>query len=228
MKIVTIYGQQHKGNTYRLTQLLLSELNTLFKKSDTPEIKEFYVNGTSQCLGCAQCIMKDEELCPHREEIYPVLSAIEAADLIILASPNYCMNMSGQMKTFCDHMAYRWMAHRPFDMRQKTGAVISTAAGSGAGKVTKLLKEQLQWWSVGHVFRLPQIIWDMNWEDGSYPQMKKLKKKVRKTAGRIYKNMCRPRTEYKLSFLFFIMKNMHKGTMCPPFEREYWKEQHLI
>ena len=228
MRITIVYGQQHKGNTYKLTQLLVSELKEAAKEQETCGIQEFYVNDMSYCVGCVQCIMESEERCPYKEELRPARTAIEEADIVMLVSPNYCMNMSGQLKTFCDHMAYRWMSHRPLNMRNKTGVAISTTAGMGAGKVTKLIKEQMQWWSVGRVFRLPQVIWDMKWEDTTSKQMKKLQVKVHKAAVKIYKNRLHPRVELKLKFLFFMMKNMHKEGMCPPLESEYWKAQHLI
>ena len=39
MKIVVLHGQQHKRNTYKLTQMFLDKL-----KSENDEVKEFYVN----------------------------------------------------------------------------------------------------------------------------------------------------------------------------------------
>jgi len=43
------------------------------------------------------------------------------------------MEMSGQLKTFFDHMAYRWISHRPHpSMKNKIGVAISTTAGAGA------------------------------------------------------------------------------------------------
>lgn len=148
MNVVVVHGQRHKGNTYKVTKMLLEKLNC-----EESDIKEFHVTNISQCIGCVKCIMEDEKLCPHYNEVKDIISAIDESDIIILESPNYCMNMTGQLKTFCDHMAYRWMVHRPVDMRKKIGVAISTTSGVGAGKTTKQIKEQLMWWSVGRVYR---------------------------------------------------------------------------
>ncbi|HEY8391580.1 MAG TPA: NAD(P)H-dependent oxidoreductase, partial [Capillibacterium sp.] len=46
------------------------------------------------------------------------------------------LGMTGQLKTFLDHMGYRWLPHRPHpQMFRKIGLAVSTAAGAGAKKV---------------------------------------------------------------------------------------------
>lgn len=56
--------------------------------------------------------------------------------------------MTGQLKTFLDHLGYIWLSHRPNGkMFNKVGIVISTASGAGASKVTKTLEQQMFWLS---------------------------------------------------------------------------------
>ena len=107
MKIVVLHGQSPRGSTWNVTQMLLDELRG---QADT--VFEFCANDAKPCAGCFACITKDEALCPHRAVLGPVIEAIEQADVVIAESPNYCMGMSGQLKTVFDHMAYRWMSHR--------------------------------------------------------------------------------------------------------------------
>ena len=71
------------------------------------------ITGIDDCIGCFQCIIKGEESCPHYDQVSAVMKALEAADVIIIDSPTYVMNVTGQLKTFFDHMAYRWISHRP-------------------------------------------------------------------------------------------------------------------
>lgn len=53
-------------------------------------------------------------------------------------TPNYCMGMTGQLKTFFDHMAYRWLSHSPLGaMQNKIAIAVSTTAGAGAGVATQ-------------------------------------------------------------------------------------------
>ncbi|MCQ2468823.1 MAG: NAD(P)H-dependent oxidoreductase [Ruminococcus sp.] len=65
------------------------------------------------CCGCADCILKGEDKCPHYAYVSPIVRKIESADLIIFAKPVFVGSCSGSMKTFLDYLAYMWIVHRP-------------------------------------------------------------------------------------------------------------------
>lgn len=223
MKITVVHGQAHKKNTYKLTQMLLSALDC-----EKDDISEFYVNGISQCVGCTQCILKDEKLCPHLAETTPIIEAIDRADVILFDTPNYCMGMSGQLKSFCDHMAYRWMSHRPHDMRHKIGVAVSTAAGSGAKKATKEICNNFIWWSMGRTYQLPVIVSALNFDEISEKRMKKIKKKVARLADKINREVGKVKPCIKTRFFFRMMTMMHSGMAWSEVETAYWKKQGWI
>ncbi len=223
MKICVVHGQNHRGNTYRLTQLLLEQLSC-----EKENIKEFYVGGIGQCTGCTQCILKDEKLCPHRLSMKPIVEALEEADVIILASPNYCMGMTGQLKNFCDHLGYRWMSHRPFDMRKKIGVGISTTAGMGAGKTAKELCKQLFWWSIGRTFSLSFTVNAIRWEEISEKRILKLNRKVQRLARRINSRYGKVHQSLKSRAMFKIMTLMHRNMEWNEIETAYWKANDWI
>ena len=102
--------KNHQGSTYNITKLFLNKL-----ADENTEIIEFFMprDTPSSCVGCCNCFTKGELQCPHAEMVQPVVRAIEEADLVILDSPCYVLGMTGQLKTFLDHMGYRWLAHRP-------------------------------------------------------------------------------------------------------------------
>ncbi len=223
MKIAVVHGQAHKGNTYNVTHLLLEQLDC-----EEEDIKEFNVNGISPCVGCTQCILKDENLCPHRDMTEPIIKALEEADVIILDSPNYCMGMSGQLKTFCDHLGYRWMSHRPYDMRQKIGIAISTTAGAGASKTTKAIGNQMIWWSMGRVYQLSFTVMAQKWDEINSKRIKKLNRKVRRLAAKINRTAGKVKPCIKTRVFFKIMTVMHKNAVWSEFENEYWKKNGWI
>ena len=65
------------------------------------------------------------------------------------------MGMTGQLKTFLDHMGYRWLSHRPHpQMFRKIGLAVSTAAGAGAKRVTKDLRRRYFFWGTPGVTAL--------------------------------------------------------------------------
>lgn len=224
MKVAVIHGQQHKGNTYHVTWMLLTKLN--ITKED---ISEFYVNGIDNCVGCFQCVMKGEHRCPHRSQIDEMIKAIEEADVIIIDSPTYVLNVSGQLKTFFDHMGYRWISHRPYPtMKHKIGVAISTTAGAGAKKTTKMIASQMFWWSVGKTYQLPVTVAAMNWEQMSTKRKEKAERKASDIARAIRRKIGHVKPGIKARFMFFIMKQMHKGMDYSPVDKNYWKENGWI
>ena len=65
MKIVIIHGQSHKGSAYHIA-------NMLAKKIEGDVVEYFLPRDFGEfCLGCTQCFMKSETLCPHYEKLKP-------------------------------------------------------------------------------------------------------------------------------------------------------------
>ena len=224
MKIAVLHGQSHKGSTWHVTRTLL---DALAQPADT--VTEFHTNEVSPCLGCFACIVKDEALCPHRSVAGPMIEALEAADVIIAASPNYCMGMSGQMKTFFDHMAYRWMSHRPHaSMRQTIGVAISTTAGVGAAKAAKSIAQQMFWWGTAKAYRLSFAVAAMGWADVKPGKKAKIEGRVRRTAKQIRKSAANPKPQLKSKFIFHIMKAQQKNGTWNPVDRRHWEDNGWI
>lgn len=140
-KITLIHGQSHKGSTYNVTKKIVDKIS----KVDT-EVNEYFMpnDGPDFCVGCYKCFDESENACPHAEKVQTVVNSMESSDIIVFNSPTYCYGMTGQLKTFLDHLGYMWLSHRPNEkMFNKIGIVVSTASGAGANKVTKALKKQM-------------------------------------------------------------------------------------
>lgn len=224
MKIAVLHGQKHHGSTWNTTRLLLDQL-----VSEGDAYDEFFVNDMPDCIGCFTCILKDEEKCPHRSMTKPIIEAIEKADIFIVDTPNYCMGMTGQLKTFFDHMAYRWLSHRPLGtMKNKIAIAVSTTAGAGAGAATKQIARQLFWWGIPKVYRLNAAVAASKWDDVK-PKTKleigqkaiKIAKKVNKKHGKIHRGL-------RQMILFKLMGGMQKSGLGTPKDAAYWKEQGWI
>ena len=224
MKITILHGQKHHGSTWNTTQLLLDLLIT-----EDDECNEFFVNDLPNCIGCFTCIMKDEEKCPHRSLTQPIIQSIEQSDIIIVETPNYCMGMTGQLKNFFDHMAYRWFSHRPLDeMKNKVAIAISTTAGMGAGVATKQIAKQLFWWGIPKVYRLNVAVAASKWGEVK-PKIKlKIEKKVIKIAKKTKKNHERVRRGLRQRFIFKMIGCMQKSGMGTPMDASYWKDHGWI
>jgi multimeric flavodoxin WrbA len=218
MKIVVIHGQSHKGSTYHITKLLVDRL-----AKEDGEVLEFQTNDLRHCTGCFNCIMKGEELCPHKGEIQPIVKAIEEANVIIIESPNYCMEMSGQLKTLFDHMAYRWISHRPHpSMVNKIGVAVSTTAGVGAGGVTKRICKQMFWWGIPKTYRVAQAVAAMSWKEVKPEKKAKIEHKLDKLAKQIEHKTGRVKQGIKYRFLFRLMGKQQKINNWNPVDRNHW------
>lgn len=219
MNITAIHSRRSKGSTCSIARLLLNEL-----EKQGALVTEFSVQKTSPCIGCFNCFMKDEKLCPHRAENAPIIESIESADIIIVDSPCYGMGMSGQLKCFLDHFCYRWMAHRPHpSMFSKIGIAISTTAGMGAGKVTKDISQHFFYWGIPLAFRLAFSIQAMSWEEVSAAKKEYICRKVKKTAKSIIAKSGYIKPGIKTRLMFLMMRLMQKRNTWNPVDKDHWK-----
>lgn len=219
MKVTVIYGNARHGTTWKLTRLFLESL-------EGAEATEFFLptDFSGACTGCMTCIMGNEERCPHREQLAPILAALEGAGLIILASPVYVMGMTGAMKCLSDHLAWRWTVHRPDpSMFSKVGIAIATAAGPCTGKTCKDLKRQLFYLGVPKVFSWGEAVgggWDYMGEE----QKRTLERKAKRLAARAGRAVGRAKPGPKLRAWFWLMTLVRK-TESIPGDTTYWRER---
>ena len=221
MKVTIIHGQLHKGSTYHISEMIKDKIidnksvvDEYFMPRDTPQY----------CVGCYKCINMGEEFCPHAKEVQTIVKSLEDADVIIVDSPTYCYEMTGQLKTLFDHLAYMWMPHRPREvMFAKVAIVISTAAGAGANKVTKSLKQQLFWMGVPVIYQLSQNVNASSWENVS-PKIKiVIDKKIESIVKKTIRKICRVKPPIKLNAIFHIMGMMQKSNIWNMTDKNYWK-----
>ena len=220
MNIAVIHGQMHKGSTYHVTELL-------WKQIAGPEdtITEFFLgkDAPGYCIGCYQCFLKGEDACPHQEKVQPIAKALKEASIIIVDSPCYVCNMTGQLKTLFDHLAYMWMSHRPDpSMFHKIGVVISTTAGIGAGKTTKCMKDNLSFWGVPKIHRVAIPVAALKWDDVKAKKKEDIAKKMEKLAKRLHRERGHVSNGIVFKILFNLMKMSQVNNDWNPTDRGHW------
>ena len=160
MKIVVIHGQNHKGSTWNVANILLQDI------TGEKEVKEFFIPRDLNhfCTGCYSCL-ESRKNCPFWEDKKPINDAMKEANLQILTTPNYCMMPSAPMKAFLDLFFTNWLAHKPYEeMFKKRAVVISTASGAGAGKASKLVASNLLNWGIPEVITYGISVNAINWK----------------------------------------------------------------
>lgn len=219
MKIVIIHGQNHKGSTYHIANILAEKIGG--------DIKQFFLpkDFGELCIGCTRCFMESETKCPHFEKLKPLTNAMDEADVIILASPVYVYHVTGAMKTFLDHYGYRWMVHRPVEaMFKKQGVCISTAAGAGMRSTNKDMLDSLYFWGVGKLYKFGLAVAATDWNGVSVQKMTKIDKATSRIARKIRCNDGKVKPGIKTKAFFFMMHIMQRNGFNPV-DAKYWKDR---
>lgn len=227
MKAVIVNGNMRKGSTWNCMDQVIRELG----KYEPVERVEFYLpkDMPDHCLGCFSCFYRGEENCPHSHFTQPIVKEFLEADLIVLTSPVYGMDVSGQMKTFIDHLCYMWMSHRPDpNMFNKIGLSISTTAGAGLGHTTKTMRNSLKFWGVKRIYSFKISSSAMKWSDVTEKRRAKIEKISKVIASKIYKafkNRDKLSNPIFRSIFFKMMKGMQTKNNWNLKDRDYWESK---
>ena len=116
MKVVGIIGSpRENSNTEILANKVLSTAENLGAEIQVFKLNDMEYKG---CQACGKC-KTESDYCMQEDDLTPVLKAIHESDAVVMASPVYFGNVSGQFKTFFD----RWYSFvgEKFSTRIKPG-----------------------------------------------------------------------------------------------------------
>lgn len=226
MEITIIHGQDHKGSTYHITAMIKERL----VDSDTA-VYEYYMpkDAPDFCAGCFQCMQKGEGCCPQADRVQEIIESMLRSEIIIIDSPTYCLEMSGQLKTLFDHLGFMWMTHRPRkEMFEKIGITCSTAAGAGANRVTKSIARQMFWWGIPKVYRIHFNVNAARWEDVPEKIKKKIIRETEELTYTVKNRIGKSKPGIKTRFMFSIMRKMQQSNTWSKVDRDYWENNNWL
>ena len=152
-KIVIINGSpRRKGNTSALVKKFIEGAESAGNEVTEFFLEEMNINGCKGCFGGhssreCPCVQKDD-----MSQIYP---AVRECDVIVLATPLYYWNMSGQIRTAIDRLfALEEGDGNLLRGHNRACALLMAAEGYGFGDVLTYynhLMEHLKWENLGHV-----------------------------------------------------------------------------
>jgi multimeric flavodoxin WrbA len=227
MKITLINGNMRHGSTWNCANQIIKTIG----ESEKVELTEFSLPRDMPhfCNGCFSCIYNGENTCPHREQVNPIVASIIQADLLILTSPVYGMDVSGQMKALLDHLCFMWMSHRPNPgMFQKIGLTVSTTAGAGLGHTTKTMRNSMKFWGMKNIYSFKFPVSAMKWDDVTDAKRAKINREARRLAVSITKAVNQNRripTPLFRSIFFKMMVGMQKKNDWNPTDRKHWESK---
>jgi len=147
-KIVEVPGSPHgiKGNTGVLSSQVLLAAEQAGAAVTRLSLSDYEIK---PCRACDTCHKTGR--CAHQDDFESVRRALQNADGIVLASPNYISNISAQMKALLDRCC--GPLHRnAWD--GKYGVAVVTSGGGGQEQVERYLLRFLRamgCWTVGSV-----------------------------------------------------------------------------
>lgn len=87
-----------KGNSAVMAQALCAAAREAGAEVETFALNTLSFRGCQGCLACK----KDAEACVLKDDLTPVLAAVSACDVLILATPVYFGEVTAQLKAFID------------------------------------------------------------------------------------------------------------------------------
>ncbi len=97
-QVIGIIGSPRRdGNTALLVREMLRGAAEAGAETQQVHLNDLTYRG---CQGCYQC--RTIGCCVQRDDLTPILYDIAAADAIVLGTPNYMGEMTGQLKLFID------------------------------------------------------------------------------------------------------------------------------
>ena len=152
-KVVILNGSpRKKGNTSALVRAFAEGAESAWNM-----VTEFFLDGMNihGCKGCfgghsdraCPCVQKDD-----MDQIYP---AVRECDVVVLATPLYYWNMSGQLRTAVDRLfALEEGGGNLLRGNGRSSALLMAAEGHGFEDAVLYydhLMEHLKWTNLGHV-----------------------------------------------------------------------------
>lgn len=117
-KIIIIDGGPRKNfNTASMLQRFAEGATSV---SDKIEVKTVRLYGIDYkgCMSCMACKVKGKasNVCKFKDALTPVLEEIAEADGLVLGSPIYFGDVTGQMRTFLERLAFPWLSYNDYSL----------------------------------------------------------------------------------------------------------------
>lgn len=202
IKYLLFNGSPHKGNTWKLVELIHEQLQKISPESIFEEVQLSDLN-LPFCTGCSLCFRKGNEFCPHYKIIKKIIDKIDESDGVIFAMTTFNMHPNALTKNLIDHLCY--MLHRPYFFKSKA-IVITTTGGVGAKNAINYFTGWLKGIGFNYCYKL--AIASYSWND--YKINKGTEVNCLKLAGQFHKDVSSKKM-HTPSLAVLIPYNLFRG-----------------
>ncbi len=117
-KIIIIDGGPRK--TFNTAAMLQKVAEGAASTGEDVEVKtvRLYDMEYKGCVSCMACKLagRVSHVCRFRDGLTPVLEEIATADGLVLGSPNYFGEVTGQMRTMLERLAFPWLSYNDYSL----------------------------------------------------------------------------------------------------------------
>ena len=117
-KIMIIDGGPRKNfNTASMLQKFAEGATSVSKEIEVKTIR-LYALDYKGCMSCMACKVKGKasNVCKFKDALTSVLENIAEADGLVLGSPIYFGDVTGQMRTFLERLAFPWLSYNDYSL----------------------------------------------------------------------------------------------------------------
>ena len=117
-KIIIIDGGPRKiFNTASMLQKFAEGATAVSNEIEVKTVR-LYDLDYKGCMSCMACKIKGRasNVCKFKDALTPVLEEIAQADGLVMGSPIYFGDVTGQMRTFLERLAFPWLSYNDYSM----------------------------------------------------------------------------------------------------------------
>ena len=114
MKFFAVNGSPRKNcNTAQLLDKSLEGVKSAFPDADVKRVDlyDFPFHGCRSCFACKKINGAHYGKCVQKDDLRPVLEEISQADGVILGSPIYFSDVTGNMRSFLERLMFPFLAY---------------------------------------------------------------------------------------------------------------------
>ncbi|MCR4764615.1 MAG: flavodoxin family protein [Bacteroidaceae bacterium] len=134
-KIIIIDGGPRK--TFNTASMLQKFAEGVTSVSNEIELKTVRLYGLDYkgCMSCMACKIKGKatNICKFKDALTPILEEIAEADGMVLGSPIYFGEVTGQMRAFLERLVFPWLSYNDYSLtavKQMPVVLIETMNGT--------------------------------------------------------------------------------------------------
>lgn len=117
-KIMIIDGGPRKNfNTASMLQAFAEGAKSVGNDIDVKIVRLYDINYKG-CMSCMACKIKGKasNVCKFRDALTPILEDIAQADGLVLGSPIYFGQITGQMQAFLERLSFPWLSYNDYSL----------------------------------------------------------------------------------------------------------------